>query len=141
MGGALVATSLCVYKAMIEKLSNYIIKAYKKRNGKVSFHLRSHLFVKSNEPFSVAHYLDPFEAFFILPSGEKIIFENKSVSVFSFCEYEGEYLINEIHLTTVSHLTEIKDCLVDLNIQYALFHHPSLDLDEYKCKALIRWMY
>lgn len=126
---------------MIVKLSNYIIKAHKKKNGKISFHLRSHLFVKANGSFSVAHYLNPFEAFFILPTGQKIVFDNRGVTACSFCDYDGEYLINEIHLTTVSDLTKIKDCSVDLHLQYSFFHHPCIDLDEYNCKALVRWMY
>ncbi|MBL1214983.1 MAG: hypothetical protein HND52_16595 [Ignavibacteriae bacterium] len=126
---------------MIDRLSNYIIRAYKKRDGKISFHLRSHLFVKSNSSFSVSHYLNPFEVYFILPSGEKIIFDDRSVTVNSFCKYDGEFLINDIHLKTVTNLTNIKDCLVDLYIQYGFFHHPCLDLDLYKSKALVRWMY
>ena len=126
---------------MIEKLSNYVIKAFRKRDGKIVFHLRSHLFVKSNTPFSVAHYLNPLESFFILPSKEKITFDNISVVVPSFCKYDGEYLVNEIHFATISHLTEIRDNPVDLYIRYAFFHHPSMDLDVYKSIALVRWMY
>lgn len=126
---------------MIEKLSNYIIKAFKKKSGKISFHLRSHFFIKTNASFSITTYLSNLESFFILPNGEKIEFDSSSVVNVPFLQFNGEYIVSEIHFETISKLTKIEPCIVDLHIIYAFFGHPCVDPDEFKCKALIKFMY
>lgn len=126
---------------MIEKLSNYIIRAYKKRNGLISFHLRSHLFIKTNTSFSVTAYLSNLKSFFILENGEKLDFDSMSVDVVPLVPFNGEYIVTEIRFTTVSKLTRIKSGVVDLSIIYSFFGHPCIAPDEFKCKALVKWMY
>ena len=126
---------------MIEKLSNYIIKAYKKKSGKISFHFRSHLFIKTKGSFSIAKYLSNLESYFILPDGNKINFESLYVVAVPFLHFNGEYIVSEIYFTTVSDLTMVKPCIVDLQINYSFFGHPCIDPDEFKCAALIKFMY
>lgn len=126
---------------MIEKLSNNIIRAYRKRNGTISFHLRSHMFVKTNASFDVTHYLGRINSYFIMPNGSKIEFLELSIDSGPFLNYDGEYLIHEIHFKALTNLKAVKKCLVDMYILYSFFDHPCLDMDEFKCKALVKWMY
>jgi len=126
---------------MIEKLSDYTIRAYRKRNGVISFHLRSHLFIKTNTAFSVTSYLSNLKSYFVLENGVKINFDTMFTIVAPFIPFNGEYIITEIHYTTISKLTKIKSCIVDLHIFYSFFGHSCIDPDEFKCKALVKWMY
>jgi hypothetical protein len=126
---------------MIEKLSDCTIKAYMKRNGVISFHFRSHIFIRTKMPYSVTTYLNNLKSYFILENGEKINFDSMSVVDVPFIPYNGKYIVTEIHFTTISKLTKVESCLVDLHIFYSLFGHPCVDPNEFKCKALVKWMY
>jgi hypothetical protein len=126
---------------MIEKLSNYIIKAYKKRNGRISFHYKTHLFIKTNTSFSISAYLTTIAAFFDFGDGTRIELDTIYLNTVPTVYFNGQYMVAEIHCSTMSKLTSVKNSMVDLTLTYSFFGHPCIDLDEYKSKALVKWMY
>lgn len=122
------------------ELSNYIIKAYKKKSGFISFHFRSHFFIKTNVSFSVTAYLREISSYFILPGGHKVEFDSISIPVWTNIPYDGKILVSEIYMSSISNLNSVKSSLVDLTIRYrfSFTGHPSEEAEEYKCKALVK---
>ena len=56
-------------------LADTSIRAYKKRSGKISLHLRSYLLVKTNASFSLSCYMKSIDCLLILEDGTEIPFD------------------------------------------------------------------
>jgi hypothetical protein len=52
-------------------LADTSIRAYKKRSGKISLHLRSYLLVKTNASFSLSYYMKSIDCLLILRTAQK----------------------------------------------------------------------
>lgn len=108
-------------------LSDTTIRAFKKKNGRISFHLKSFIFVTTTVNFSFTYYLREFHCSFTLPNGHKIEFNNTAIGVKYFFPYEFNIMAYPFNASTVSDLRDIEDCLAELNIIYRISFtgHPS----------------
>lgn len=99
-------------------LANYTIRAFKKKDGKISFHLKSFILVTTNITFSLTAYLSDFHCSFILPDGHEIEFKRTAISVRLFFPYEFNTMAYYFKASTISDFKDIKPCLAKLNITY-----------------------
>ncbi|RKY91813.1 MAG: hypothetical protein DRQ01_07110 [Ignavibacteriae bacterium] len=81
------------------------------------------------------------ESYFKLPNGDKVEFQICAFAREPTITFNGKFIVTEIRFSTVSEITKIKTCIVDLTVIYSLFGHPCIDPDEYRCKALVKFMY
>jgi len=97
-------------------LSDTSIRAYKKRNGKISLHLRSYLMVHTDKSFSLSSYLKSIECCLILQDGTKVDFDKILYSC--SCEYALETMKHHFSASTITNLTDIHGGLAVLHVKY-----------------------
>ena len=88
-------------------LSDTSVRAYKKRNGDISLHLRSYLMVHTNKSFKLSSYLKSMECCLILQNGTEIVFDKISYSL--SCEYALETMKHHFLASTITNLTDINE--------------------------------
>ena len=108
-------------------LANYIIRAFKKKDGRISFHLKSFILVTTNVNFSLTTYLRDFHCSFTLPSNHEVEFDRTAIGVRLFFPHEFNTMAYYFKASTVSELRDIEPCLAKLNIIYRISFtgHPS----------------
>jgi hypothetical protein len=108
-------------------LSDATIRAFKKKDGRISFHLKSFIFVNTTVNFSLTDYLRDFHCSFTLPNDYTIEFDKTAIGVRYFFPHEFNILAHTFHASTISDLRELEDCLAKLNIVYRISFtgHPS----------------
>jgi hypothetical protein len=99
-------------------LADKSIRAYKKRSGKISLHLRSYLLVKTNASFSLSYYMKSIDCLLILEDGTEIPFDNTSFSVHTICEDAFQVMAHNFQASTVTGFSDIKRCLARLRVSY-----------------------
>ncbi len=108
-------------------LANYTIRAFKKKDGRISFHLKSFILVTANVNFSLTAYLRDFRCSFIVPGGHEIEFDKTAIGIRLSFPYEYNTMAYSFKASTVSDLRNLKPCLVKLSIIYRISFtgHPS----------------
>lgn len=99
-------------------LADTSIRAYKKRSGKVSLHLRSYLLVKTNTNFSLSYYIKSINCLLILEDGTEIPFDNTSISVHTICKDAFQVMAYNFQASTVTVFSDIRMCLARLRVSY-----------------------
>lgn len=122
------------------ELTNTIIRAFRKRDNRISFHLRTHFLVHSRTSFSISTYLRDIASWFILPNGQRIDFETISYPVHPEIPFNGKFLVSELHLATVSELTKVSTCAADLYIRFhfSFTGHPSEEAEQHSYISVVR---
>ena len=102
------------------------IRLYRKKNGKVSFRLRSYLIIKTTVGFRLSAYLKDISCQLTLTTGEIITFPNVSYSDWTFGKYEGDTMVHDFWANAVADLPTIKDGIGTLRVTYRLSftNHP-----------------
>ena len=101
-------------------LADYTIRAFKKKDGRISFHLKSFILVTTNVNFSLTTYLRDFHCSFILPHDYEIEFNRTAIGVRLFFPYKFNTMAYYFKASTVSDLRDLKPCLAKLNIIYRI---------------------
>ena len=101
-------------------LANYIIRAFKKKDGRISFHLNSLILVTTNVNFSLTHYLRDFHCSFTLPNNHEFEFDRTAIGERLFFSPEFNTMAYYFKASTVSDLRDIEPRLAKLNIIYRI---------------------
>jgi hypothetical protein len=96
-------------------LSNCEIKAYRKRTGYLSFHLKTVMLFDCGINFSTS-YINSWSALFTLTNGEAVAFDEISVNSYSDFEFDGHHNAITLDLKTVSKLTQVDEGVIKVNI-------------------------
>lgn len=115
-------------------LADTSIRAYKKRSGKISLHLRSYLLVKTNTSFSLSYYIKSIDCLLILEGGTEIPLNNISFSVHTICEDAFQVMAHNFQASTVTGFSDIKRCLARLRVSYLISFtgHPYEEPDYFE---------
>lgn len=82
-------------------LSNCIVKVFKKRDGRVSFHLRSHAIFHTKVSFSVNSYVKDVTGFIQFPGEEWIEF-SVWLAINTAVPYDGKHQVHEFGASFIS---------------------------------------
>lgn len=98
------------------ELLSVVIRAYKKKNGRISLHLKGHLLVYTNKGFSLTEYVKDMRCWIGLPGKKEQIADLLTVGV--SCTYDKQVMIHDLTVSTVLKEREIKLCAVDLRMMF-----------------------
>lgn len=115
-------------------LADTSIKAFKKRSGNISLHLRSYLLIKTNVSFSLSYYMKDIHCSLTLPDGSLINFDKASFSHRTIFKYNGEIMVHDFWASTITDKKMINPCLGKLRIDYRISFtgHPAEEWDGYE---------
>lgn len=94
------------------RLSNYEIRAYDKRSGRLALHTCPYLFLDTEAPFSVHAYLEDMTARLVVPGIET--FEFEEISVAEAERYNGRTMVARFWLGALTDWRDVPDTLVQL---------------------------
>ena len=113
-------------------------RAYKKKNGNISLHLRTYLLVHTNAGFRLSTYLMNLKAWLKLPQKNEIEIDDISFSEAVVCKYTNDIMVHDFWLSTVLMEQAIKPCVADLRIMLQLsFTRDPYEKPEYLTKKVI----
>ena len=118
-------------------LSNYTFRAFRKRSGLVSLHLRSHLLIETNVSFSISTYLEDIRAFLAIPPREPMELDVISWDDAPTCKYDGSVLVHGFRISHVSPLCEIRDSLARFRLEYRFNFHGAVIEGAHEHKAVV----
>jgi hypothetical protein len=118
-------------------LSNYNFRAFRKRSGLVSLHLRSHLIIETNTCFSVSAYLEHMRAYLTIPACESMELDEISYDEAPTCKYDGSIQVHGLRISHVSALREIKDCPARFRLEYRFNFHGGVIEGAHEHKAVV----
>jgi hypothetical protein len=118
-------------------LSNYNFRAFRKRSGLVSLHLRSHLMIETNACFSVPAYLEEIRGFLTIPAYEPMELDVISYDEAPTCKYDGSIQVHGFGISHVSPLREIRDCLGRFRLEYRFNFHGGIIEGVHEHKAVV----
>ena len=109
------------------RLADTSIRLYRKKNGKISLHLRSYLIVTTNAGFRLSAYLKEISCRLTLPSGEVIVFDKISYSDDLTCKYELNTMVHDFWASATTDMHPIKDSVATFRVDYRISFtgHPS----------------
>ena len=95
-------------------------RAYKKKNGNISLHLRTYLLVYTNLGFRLNAYLKDLKGWLKLPDKNEIEIDKISYSQAVVCKYSNDIMAHDFWLSTVLNENIIKPCIADLRLMFHL---------------------
>lgn len=107
------------------RLSDTTVRMYRKRIGRVSFRLHSHLMVlaKSGVGFRLSAYMSHFEGKLTLASGLVVPLEYLAYT--DDCLYQMDTMVHEFWASGEADLDEMRNTVGLLRLQYVLFGHSA----------------
>jgi hypothetical protein len=112
-------------------------RAYKKKNGNISLHLKTYLLVYTNLGFRLSAYLKDLNGWLKLPRQNEIEIEQISYSDALVCSYTNDTMVHHFWLSTVLTEKDIKPCVADLRIMLHLsFTGHSYEKPKYLTKKV-----
>jgi hypothetical protein len=116
------------------RLADTSVKAYKKRNGNISLHLKSYLMAiaKGGAGYSLTSYLKNIECYITLEDNTQIKFEEISISVNS--DYAFDTMVHSFKAVAITNLNKIKGAVGKLRVIYHISFtgHPSEEPEEFQ---------
>src|SRR5204863_570042 len=98
------------------RLADTSIRLYRKKNGKVSLHLRSYLMIKTNVGFRLSAYLKDISCKLTFTTGEVVTFADVSYCDWTFCQYEKDTMVHDFWARAIADIPIIKDGIATLRV-------------------------
>ncbi len=107
-------------------LSDTTVRQYRKKNGKVSIRLRSHLLIESTESFSLTAYLKDIRCYLTFPNEEPWMFKDVAVSPDCICSTDS-FMVHDLTASGEKSIRDICDTVGNLRLDYHISFtgHPS----------------
>ena len=123
---------------MIE-LADTTIRAYKKKNGFISLHLRSFLLVHTNVGFRLAAYLKDIRCWIALPGRNEQAFDWVSVSEAPACKVDQGIMAHDLWLWTIIRTRSLRRCIADFRMMYHISFtgHETEEPETVKRKVMV----
>ncbi|WCC43998.1 hypothetical protein PJW08_09285 [Tenacibaculum finnmarkense] len=126
-------------------LSNFIVKVYRKKDNKISFHLNTHLLFQSENYFNSTD-LKKIECSILTNNGLKINFKKiqKTVSEIDYdYSFNGKAKVIEIHMENITEYMDIKNSVVELKMKFQFKEYNYINEKEYLISnyGLLKKMY
>lgn len=112
---------------MMLRLADTSIRMYRRKDGKVSLHLRSYLMVQTDASFRLSTYLKDVSAQLTMPTGPVIQFDRVAFSDALKCKYSLNTMVHDFWASAVAQLPTLTDQVGLLRVDYHLSFtgHPS----------------
>ena len=113
------------------RLSDTSIRLYRKKNGKVSVRLRSHLMVATNAGFRLSAYLKDISCELTLPNGKTMEFDEVSFTDDLECKYQYHTMVHGFWASGTTEMRRLENSVGKLRLNYWLSFtdHPSEEPD------------
>jgi hypothetical protein len=123
---------------MIE-LADTTIRAYKKKDGSISLHLRSFLLVHTNAGFRLAAYLKDVRCWITLPGRKEQAFDWVSVTEVPACKVDQGIMALDLRLWTIIRTHSVHQCIADFRMMYHISFtgHETDNPDTMKRKVMV----
>src|SRR5262245_48733897 len=102
------------------RLADTSIRLYRKKNGRVSFRLRSYLMVDTDVGFKLSAYLKDISCHLTLNSGRIIDFQDVSYSDSVLCKFENNTMVHDFWAHGVGNMPVIKNGIAALRVDYRI---------------------
>jgi len=111
---------------MIE-LADTTFRAYKKKDGGISLHLRGYLLVHTNAGFRLSAYLKNIKCWIRLPGRKEQELDSVAISDDTVCKYDQHTMLHDLWVSTVIRGLAIKPCVAYFRMMYhiSLTGHPT----------------
>jgi hypothetical protein len=100
------------------EISNCEVKAFKKRDGRITLHLRSHVIFHSKVPFSIEAYYRGGYGFIKLPGEDWTEFGSLWMVECIAHKYDGLHQVHEFGTSLITSKTEIKPCTAKIKFAF-----------------------
>ena len=99
-------------------LADSSVRAYRKRDGRISLHLRSYLMVRTTVAFRLRHYMKSIDCQLMFEDGSTIPFDTISYSTCTICRFAFQTMAYHFYASVVTQRTEIRERLARLTVRY-----------------------
>ena len=103
-------------------ISNCIVKVFKKRDGRVSFHLRSHVIFRTKVSFSIKAYFKGVTGFIQFPGEEWREFPIW-LAIDAAVPYDGKHQVHEFGGSFISSRHSTKPCMATVKFIFVFNIH------------------
>lgn len=123
---------------MIE-LADTTVRAYRKKSGFISLHLRSYLLIHTDIGFRLSAYLKDIRCWITLPGRKEHAFDWVSVSEATECEPDRGIMAHSFHTYTVVPVRTLPRCIAELRLMYHISFtgHDTEEPESLKRKVLV----
>ena len=120
-------------------LADTTFRAYKKKHGGISLHLRSYLLIHTNLGFKLSAYLRDIRAWITLPGGKEEEINSVAFSEHIVCKFSHDIMAHDLCLSTVINGCDVKRCTADLRVMYHISFtgHPAEEPEFVQRKVLV----
>ncbi|WP_299440098.1 hypothetical protein [uncultured Aquimarina sp.] len=126
-------------------LSNFIVKVYRKKDNKISFHLGTHILFQSEDYFASTD-LEKIECSFLIKDDLELRFQ-KIKTIVSNTDYDysfnGKAKVIQLHMETVTDYMHLENRVVELEMKFKFKEHNYIREEEYSIRnyGLLRKMF
>jgi hypothetical protein len=120
-------------------IADTTFRAYKKKRGGISLHLRSYLLVHTNVGFKLSAYLKDIRAWIRLPGGKEEEIDSVAISEHLVYKFSNDIMAHDLWLSTLIHGCDVKRCTADLRVMYHISFtgHPAEEPQFIQRKVLV----
>ena len=99
-------------------LADSTFRAYRRRDGDISLHLRGYLLVHTDAGFRLGAYLKAIKCWIKLPGRKEEEFDSVGFSECTVCKYDQSIMLHDLWISTVIRPTCIGPCVADFRMMY-----------------------
>jgi hypothetical protein len=104
-------------------ISNCEVKAFKKRDGRVSFHLQSHVFFHTTVSFSIDSYFKGVTGFIQFPGEDWLEFDRVWLASNSAVPFDGKHQVHQFGASFISSKHDTKPCMTRIKFIFSFDIH------------------
>ena len=101
-------------------LTDTTVRAYRKRDRRISLHVRGHHLVRTNRTFRLGAYMRTWSCHILFPDGRKVLFDDVGFTDDAVCECSYGTMAHAFFASTTTEFLEMSTSLVRLHFTYQL---------------------
>ena len=119
-------------------ISNCEVKIFKKRDGRISFHLRSHVIFYTPASFNAGSYLNDLNGFIQFPGEEWLEFTQVWLAEDAIAPFDGKHQVHEFGASLISSTHNLKPCLAKIKFTFIFKIHSTVLIFEPERVAIVK---
>lgn len=110
--------NLIIARHQMIELADTTVRAYKKKNGFISLHLRSFLLVHTKAGFRLDAYLKDIRCWIALPGRKEEAFDSVPFSEAPTCKVDQGIMAHDLWLSTIIPTRTVHRCIAEFRMMY-----------------------